>query len=184
MYGYAMICIVPNFINRRLAKRLLLIELFFRARMLGITDVRIAHKKIWTGAHFANTVLVLKAPLALIRVRHFEKGMIAVQDSPHFDYVRSAFGVRRSAFGVPNAERLKFRDYHRRQPGGGEEFCDPREENFQNLISTFLEGNATFEILVEWDSSTQFFRVVDGFHRLACIAALDPDLLVTCRVVA
>ena len=103
MYGYAMICIVPNFINRRLAKRLLLIELFFRARMLGITDVRIAHKKIWTGAHFANTVLVLKAPLALIRVRHFEKGMIAVQDSPHFDYVRSAFGVRRSAFRTPNA---------------------------------------------------------------------------------
>jgi len=167
--------------DRRLVRRLLLVRLLFKARIYGIQNPKLAYKRIWNGVGFSTTVLVLKAPLSLIRVTHFEKGIIIVNDSPHFDYVLSEFGVRSSDSA---SKRLAYRGYHRRQTGGGEKFLDSKEKSFRSLISTFRSDNVEFEILVKWDSSAEVFRVVDGFHRLACIAALHPGRLVTCRVVS
>ena len=146
---------------------------------MGIRNPRMEYKKIWTGKRFDTSLLVLKAPLSLIKVRHFEKGLISVRDSPHFDYVLSELGVRGSGSA---SERLEYRDYHRRQFGRDEKYLDSKEKAFQSLMSVFLGGSAKFEILVIWDPSAQVFCVLDGFHRLACIAALAPDQLVTCRI--
>jgi hypothetical protein len=149
--------------------------------MYGIQNLKLAYKKIWTGVGFSTAVLVLEAPLWLIRVTHFEKGMIIVNHSPHFDYALSELGVRSSD---STSKRLEYREYHRRQTGGGERFLDSKEESFRSLISALRDNNARFEILVKWDCSAEVFRVVDGFHRLACIAAVHPNRLVTCRVVS
>jgi len=137
------------------------------------------YKKIWTGKRFDTSLLVVRAPLSLIKVRHFEKGLISVRDSPHFDYVLSELGVRGSGSA---SERLEYRDYHRRQFGHDEKYLDSKEETFQRLVSVFLGGSGIFKKLIIWDSIAQVFCVLDGFHRLACIAALDPDQLVTCRI--
>lgn len=115
----------------------------------------------------------------MIKIRHSEKGWISVEDSPHFDYVVSRLGGRGSESA---SERFEYREYHRRQTAGQEKYLDLKEKTFQGLITALLSGNAKFEILVIWDASSQVFRALDGFHRLACIAAVDPNQLVTCRL--
>jgi hypothetical protein len=87
---------------------------------------------------------------------HAERGPIRIEDSPHYAYVRI----------YSSAEN---------------KYVKGRTRRFDGLILAYKRG-AKFEIAVRWNSSSGVFLVVDGFHRLACVAAIDPGSPVKCIV--
>ena len=96
---------------KKLTTVMLLITPPSRAKKLGILRPRMAYKRIWTGASFSTSLLFPKTPLSLIKARHFERGLVSDQGSPHFDYVLSVLGVQ----GPDSASaRLGYRNHHRR----------------------------------------------------------------------
>ena len=165
--------------SKRFIRRILLLRFFWEARRLRLSSVKIAFRRVNSGTSFSTSVMYIEAPIELIRVTHFEMGMMQVDASPHFQYVRSFLEGPICA-----SVASRYRDYHRRQSMLDEVQLDQKEEIFQQLITLFLECSPTYEILVKWQAAHEVFRVVDGFHRFSILAALRPDHAVPLRVVS
>ena len=109
---------------------------------------------------------------------HFEVGMISVEDSPHLAFVAAVVNpMSHDSRGLE-----MWRGYVRRQDSCSSEELDQRESRFRALIEAAQDDDTQFEILVDWRPLVGGFRVVDGFHRLACLAALRPGQLIRCWI--
>ena len=163
---------------RTFVRRVLLYRLFLGRKRYQLKNIRLRIKKTLVGTSQYWSVLELQAPLGMTRATHFQEGMVRIEDSPHFSFIKEA------AHGSLSPQALtQFRDYHRAQGLMSEAAIREKEKAFVSLAELYRGNQAAFAILVKWEGFHEVFRVVDGFHRLAIMAAFAPDELVTLRVI-
>jgi len=128
------------------------------------------------GMGRARRVFSLDSEVSLLRAVHAERGPIRIEDSPHYAYVRSIISRFDGQFSKED-----WLGYVRVHSAAGNKYVQEKMLRFDALIAASIRG-AEFEIVVRWNSSLGVFLVVDGFHRLACVAAIDPGKRVRCIV--
>jgi len=145
-------------------------------RTPGVENVRIERTKVRAGWGEPVGFFSLDSKVNLLRTVHVERGPIKIEDSPHYAYVRSVM----SGFDDPYSKE-DWLEYVRIYSSAENKYVQERIRRFDELISAYSQG-AKFEIAVRWSSSLGVFLVVDGFHRLACVAAIDSGRSVKCIV--
>lgn len=113
-----------------------------------------------------------------LRAVHFKNGPIKIEYSPHYQFVQNLLGQAVSSQPIPD----KWEDYISEQYHLSERELGNRREKFVKLIADYQNG-AEFDVLVRCNPLTGNFDVVDGFHRLACIAAINPESRIRCLLV-
>ncbi len=146
----------------------------------GLADFSWERKVYDAGWARLGSLFSFSAPIGVMVCRHFEAGLIPVRESPHYGYVKQQ--IESGDAPVPDDSKKKWREYVVRQHSFSPNELGEAERKFVGLIECVTEGKDNFEILVDIDWKTGRFRVVDGFHRLACLAVSKPSSPVTCRL--
>lgn len=110
--------------------------------------------------------------LAELRARSFSGELLRLEETPHFFYARSILLGRRPP---RDWETYIFEQYH-----CGALEMRTRRERFEALIEVASSGQAKFEILVAKEGDC--YRIVDGFHRAAILAAQGESDKIKCAL--
>ena len=124
----------------------------------------------------ARRFFSLDSEANLVRAVHAERGPIRIEGGSYYAYVRSVIFRLDGKF-----RKEDWLEYVQVYSGAGNQSVQQRMFRFDALISAYNRG-AEFETAVRWHSSSGTFLVVEGFHCLACMAAIDPEKRVKRRV--
>jgi len=118
----------------------------FHAQRFQLKQVRWNRELFDTEWRHFPVATSFLASTDLIYPVHFERGMIALKESPHFAFVNAVVNpISHDSRGLEI-----WRDYVRGQHHCTSNELRQRESRFRTLIAAAREGGAEFEILVDW----------------------------------
>jgi hypothetical protein len=134
-----------------------------------ITKIKIERYKV-SWKNFI-TILTVSVPVKQLFPIHSKKGVIAIEDSPHYAFVRN--------YLYGEMSRDLYRLYIIEQYGWTEEKVLLKMKRFEELIDLYVSQRVEFKILIKINSKNSAL-IFDGLHRASIVYAVDKNAKILC----